>query len=103
MRRVVDAGLGWYRQWMADRALEARTPLYGLAAEFDNEEAILTATNRVREAGYRRFDAYTPFPVHGLAHALRFRDPWLPWIIFFAGVTGALTGAALQAYTMAYD
>lgn len=104
MRKHIDTVTDMYRTWQADRAVEARLPqLYGLVAEFENETDILTAARRVREAGYRRMDAYTPFPVHGLAHAIGFSDWLLPWIIFFGGVTGALAGAALQTWTLAYD
>ena len=46
--------------------------LYGLAAEFDSPEAVLAAAHQVREAGYRRTDAYSPFPVHGLSDAIGF-------------------------------
>jgi hypothetical protein len=103
MRKHIDTISGMYQTWRADRAVEARTPLYGLVAEFESETDILAAAHRAREAGYRRMDAYTPFPVHGLSDAIGFTDWMLPWIIFFGGVTGALTGAALQVYTMAYD
>ena len=46
--------------------IETANPLYALVAEFDNPEDITVAAHKVREAGYRRIDAYTPFPVHGL-------------------------------------
>ena len=44
--------------------------LYGLLAEFHEPEAVVAATHATRVAGYRRLDAYSPFPVHGLAEAL---------------------------------
>ena len=43
-----------------------RDAVYGLLAEFDNPEALVAATRRAREAGYRKMDAYTPFPVEEL-------------------------------------
>jgi hypothetical protein len=73
--------------------------LYGLVAEFDDPHDILHAAEAAREAGYRKLDAYTPFPVHGLAEALEFDDWRLPWLIFIAGITGGFTGLALQTYT----
>jgi len=103
MRKHLETVSGMYRTWRADREVEARTPLYGLVAEFENETVLLAAARRVRQEGYRRMDAYKPFPVHGLAHAIGFSDWLLPWIIFFGGVTGALAGVALQVWTMAYD
>jgi len=39
---------------------------YGLMAEFDSPAAILRAAEKVRDAGYRRWDVFTPFPIHGL-------------------------------------
>lgn len=101
--RIVDNALAFYNGWQRDRIVAERTPVYGLVAEFDNEEAILSAANRVREAGYRKIDAYTPFPVHGLAESLGFDDIWVPWIVFFAGLGGAVTGYALQYFTTVID
>lgn len=70
--------------------------LYGLAAEFKDQADIVLAAERAREEGYQRMDAYTPFPVHGLAEALKFEDSRVPWSIFLAGLTGAAGGYALQ-------
>ena len=75
--------------------------LYGLVAEYDGPEALVNAARRVREAGYRRMDAYTPFPVHGLAEALGFTDAKVPWIVFMAGLIGAVAGLGLQYYASA--
>lgn len=73
--------------------------IFGLAAEFDDPDALLSAAVAAREAGYRKMDAYTPFPVHGLADALKFDDWRLPWVIFLAGVGGTATGFGFQIYT----
>ncbi len=78
---------------------ESVSPIYGLVAEFDNPEDITVAAHKVREAGYRRVDAYTPFPVHGLVEAIGWKDNRLPWIIFFGGLIGCLGGFALCAYS----
>lgn len=77
--------------------------LYGIVAEFKDEDHILTAANQAREAGYRRLDAYTPLPVHGLAEAIGFHDWVLPWLIFLGGVAGAVGGFGLQVYVSAID
>ena len=77
---------------------ESVSPIYGLVAEFDNPEDITVAAHKVREAGYRRVDAYTPFPVHGLVEAIGWKDNRLPWIIFFGGLIGCLGGFALCCY-----
>lgn len=70
--------------------------LYGLVAEYESAEALVAAANQAYDAGYRDFDAYAPFPVHGLPEAMRFEDPRLQWMIFLGGCTGALCGFGLQ-------
>ena len=47
-----------------------RPPIYGMMAEFDTPEELLTATRRAYTEGYRHMDAYSPFPVHDLAEAI---------------------------------
>jgi hypothetical protein len=74
---------------------------YGLIAEFVEPEAVLAAASRAREAGYRRIEAYSPFPVHGLADAIGPEDHRVKWIIFFGGVLGACSGYALQYWVSA--
>lgn len=73
-------------------------PIYGLMAEFDNPENLLTAAHRTREEGYRRMDAYTPFPVHGLAEAIGFTRTRLPLIVLIGGILGCIGGFLLQYY-----
>jgi hypothetical protein len=77
--------------------------LYGLVAEFKDPEDILQAAKRVREAGYRRMDAYTPFPVHGMDEAIAFEDNRVPWTIFICGLLGAAGGYFLQYYISVMD
>jgi hypothetical protein len=71
---------------------------YGLIASFENPEDLVHAAERTREAGYKRFEGYSPFPVHGLAEAIGFKDNRVQWVIFGSGVVGALTGFGLQYY-----
>jgi hypothetical protein len=77
--------------------------LYGLVAEFEDPHDLLHAAEAAREAGYRKMDAYTPFPVHGLAEAMEFDDWRLPWLIFLAGCTGAFTGLSLESFTSVFE
>lgn len=70
--------------------------VYGLVAEYETSDALVRATNKVYDAGYREIDAYAPFPVHGLPEALGFEDPRLQYMIFFGGLTGAFVGFGLQ-------
>ncbi len=72
-----------------------------LVAEFDTPAEILAAADKLREAGYRSFDAHTPFPVHGLEKAMKIPDSRLGWIVLAHGVAGGLGGLALQWYANA--
>jgi hypothetical protein len=72
------------------------SPIYGLLAEFDNPSQVVEAAEAARAAGYRKMDAYTPFPVEGLSEAIGFHRTRLPLIIFIGGLLGCLGGFALQ-------
>lgn len=74
----------------------AKTQVYGLTAEFDSTARLLQAARRVRDAGYRETDAFTPFPVHGLTEALGTRPSRLASLILAGGVTGCAIGIGLQ-------
>ena len=79
----------------------ARPPIWGIVAEFESAHELLAAARRVRDAGYRRIDAYTPFPVEGLDHALGLRPTWLSALVLAGGLTGASGGFFMQWYAMA--
>lgn len=66
--------------------------IYGLLAQYDAASALLDAARFARNHGYRKMDAYSPFPVHGLREAVGARRSWIPLIVLIAGVTGAVTG-----------
>lgn len=81
-------------------AMQAKAPLYGLMAEYDHPEELLEATQRAYAAGYRRMDAYSPFPVEGMAGALGITGrPVLPLLVLVGGIVGAIGGYMLQYYT----
>jgi len=67
-------------------------------AEFDNPTSLVEATNRAFREGYRRMDAYTPFPVDGLAEALGFNRTRVPLIVLLGGLVGCFGGFFLQYY-----
>jgi len=73
-----------------------RLLLYGLMAEFDATETLLEAARRARAAGYRELDAFTPFPVEGLAEAIGFHKTGVPQICLAGGLIGCLGGFLLQ-------
>src|SRR5262245_66400047 len=79
--------------------MRKKSLLYGFLAEFDNPQALKQCASRAREEGYARMDAYTPFPVEGLAEELGVHRTPVPMIVFAGALTGAITGAVLQFYS----
>ena len=79
-------------------------PYYGILAEFGSPGDLYHACERVRDAGFTRWDAHTPFPVHGLEGAMGLRRSPLPWIVLVMGLVGASLGFLLQwwVHTRAY-
>jgi hypothetical protein len=78
-------------------------PRYGLLAEFTTTGELYRACEQVRDAGYTRWDAHTPFPVHGLDRAMGLRSSMLPWLVLVMGFAGAGLGFALQAWVHSYE
>lgn len=83
--------------------MKTKPPIYGLMAEFDNPAALVAAARRAREEGYRQMDAYTPFPVEGLAEAIGFHHTRLPLVVLMGGIVGCIGGFLLQYYTSVID
>jgi hypothetical protein len=81
----------------------ARHPIYGLIAEFDQPEALLEAARGSFAAGYRRMDAYSPFPIEGLAEAIGFHKTRLPLLVLIGGIIGCLGGFYLQYWAAVID
>lgn len=81
--------------------MEAQPPgaLYGLMAEFDHSERLIAGVKTARAAGYSRMDAYTPYPIEELQHALGHEKSWLPWLVLVGGVVGGVCGFLLQYWT----
>jgi hypothetical protein len=77
--------------------------LYGLMAEFDNPDDLVAATRRARDAGYRRMDAYTPFPVEELDDALGLGQSWMAPLVLIGGILGAALGYFMQYYIAVID
>ena len=73
-------------------------PVYGLLAEFETPTALVEAARAAREKGYRKLDAYTPFPIEELTDALHLHHNKLPLIVLLGGILGGLTGFLMQYY-----
>jgi hypothetical protein len=85
-----------------DALLPDTGPYFGAVAEFASPADVYRACTRVRDAGYTRWDAHTPFPVHGLDAAMGMRRTLLPWIILVAALGSAAGGFLLQTWVHAY-
>jgi len=83
-------------------ACDPRGP-YALVAEFESPEELLEAAEKARLAGYKKMDAYSPFPVHGLSDAIGFRDAKVPFMVFIGGLCGVAFGFTLIWYTATID
>jgi len=70
---------------------------------FEDGEALLEAARRLREAGHRGLDLYSPYPLEGAAEALGLRRSSVPRAILVAGLSGALGGYLIQWFCNAYD
>src|SRR5260370_29377579 len=78
-----------------------RSPLFGVMGEFETPEQLIHAVEKVREAGYRRLDAYAPFPVEGLSEALGLKRNMVPIICLLGGLAGGVGGFFFQYWASA--
>ncbi|MCF7731093.1 MAG: DUF3341 domain-containing protein [Akkermansiaceae bacterium] len=74
-----------------------RKRVYGYLARFKSASALYKAAENVRDAGFKKWDCYSPYPIHGLDGAMGLKRSILPWFVFFGGMTGTTT-----AFTLAY-
>ena len=72
------------------------TPIYGMMAEFDTAQHLVDAAHHTHEAGYKKIDAYSPFPIEGLAEATGFTKNRVPLVVLIGGIVGGLTGYLMQ-------
>jgi hypothetical protein len=72
-------------------------------AEFDSPAAILAAAEKVRDAGYRRWDVFTPFPIHGIDKVMGLKNSLVGWFSLAMGGGAFLSGMGLLWYTNAFD
>ncbi len=75
--------------------------LHGLMAEFEDPRDLVLAARRAYQEGYRKMDAYSPFPIEGLAEEIGHHRSWLPLIVLIGGIIGALGGFGFQYYLAA--
>ncbi len=76
---------------------------HGILAEFSNPAELLAAAKKVRDAGYQKYDAYSPFPIHGMDDAMGLKPSKLGWIVLGHAVLGFAGAIALMVWTSAVD
>lgn len=74
-------------------------PAYGYVAEFENATAIYHAAEKLRDAGFKRWDVHTPYPIHGMDDAMGLKKSWLSALVLAGGATGGLTAVFMQFFT----
>lgn len=76
---------------------------YGIIAEFETPAAAIAAASKVRDAGFRKWDVYTPYPVHGMDHAMGVKSSKVGWFAFLGGVIGYTSGMIMIWWMNTYD
>jgi hypothetical protein len=74
-------------------------PAYGYVAEFENATAIYHAAEKLRDAGFKRWDVHSPYPIHGMDDAMGLKKSWLSALVLVGGATGGLTALFMQFFT----
>ena len=77
--------------------------IYGLLAEFDTTTEVVEAAAKVRDAGYKKTDAFSPFPIHEMDEALGIKRSILPYLVFGGAIVGLLSGIGLQVFVHVFD
>src|ERR1700704_4436436 len=78
-----------------------RERIYGIMAEFDSPTALVEAARLTHQAGYQKIDAYSPFPIEGLAEEIGFHRDEVPLVVLIGGIVGGLTGYLMQYWMSA--
>lgn len=77
--------------------------LEGMVALFDTPDEIMSAASRVRDAGWKKWDCHTPYPVHGLDSAMGMQSSIIPFFTLSAGISGAIFAKVMQWYMSDFD
>ena len=87
-----------------------RTPsghkVYAIGAEYGSASELYEAAKRVRDAGFKRWDVYSPFPIHGMDEAMGVGKSWLSAVVLAGGITGLLTAAVVEfgpSWALSFD
>ncbi|MBO0719296.1 MAG: DUF3341 domain-containing protein [Blastocatellia bacterium] len=80
---------------------QGKPEMYGVIAEFDDPNAVVAAARRTFDAGYRRINAYSPYPIEELSEAIGYHRSYVPLVVLIGGILGGLGGFSLQAWVSA--
>ncbi|OLE53424.1 MAG: hypothetical protein AUG51_13445 [Acidobacteria bacterium 13_1_20CM_3_53_8] len=80
-----------------------KPPLYGLMASFDNPTDVVAAAREAYDAGYRKINGYSPYPIEELSEAIGFHRTRLPIIVLIGGIVGGLSGYLMQYWVAAVN
>ena len=86
---------------MSSHHVVVENPLYGLMAEFETPTELVVAARRTKEAGFRAFDAYSPYPMHELDDAMDLHDNRVAKFTFIGGLCGCIGGFSLASWCAA--
>lgn len=75
----------------------------GIIARFENTADLLNAAEKTRDAGYKKFDCHSPFPIHGMDKAMGLKRSGLGWLVGLSGIIGTTSALALQWWTSTID
>ncbi len=82
---------------------QSASQVYGVIAEFDNPAATMRAAERLRDEGFRRWDVFSPYPVHGMDQAMGLKNSKVGWFSFLGGVSGYTIGMLMIWWMNAVD
>lgn len=77
--------------------------VFGILAEYDSASSIYEACKKVRDSGFKKWDACTPFPVHGIEKAMGLKPSSLPWVVLAAGLTGGACSMIFMIWASVYE
>ncbi|MEW6305357.1 MAG: DUF3341 domain-containing protein [Verrucomicrobiota bacterium] len=83
--------------------MAATTQQFGIMAEFETPADVMHAAEQVRDAGYRRWDVYSPYPIHGMDDAMGLKNSKVGYIAFGGGITGFFSGMLMIWWMNSFD
>lgn len=83
--------------------METENNIHGVLAEFKNPKELVDAAGAVRKSGYKHFDTYAPFPIHGMEKAMGLKNSPLGWIVLAGGLFGMIGALTLMIWVMGYE